>query len=237
MPAARSWSGFVRDRRGDDSDALSFAPESADAAPLKRPSQRRQMPLRQAFQRGHGDDRTSHPDRAQTHPAVRLHTALDPRQAERIADARGPLSQVSVDPDQFMPDRLVARWLQTRRPPLKESTMKLLQTSLLASAIALAVGAGIPSNAHAVDALEMVNATLDQASDLAALPRQQVTLVRPPFVHDHDQVAKGGPKVVQFTLPIVEKEIVIDDQGTTMHAMTFGGSIPGPLMVVHEGDY
>ena len=115
--------------------------------------------------------------------------------------------------------------------------MKPLHTSLLASALVLAIGASAPSPAQAVDALELVNATLDQASDLAALPRQQVTLVRPPFVHEHDQVAKGGPKVVQFTLPIVEKEIVIDGEGTKMHAMTFGGSIPGPLMVVHEGDY
>ncbi len=115
--------------------------------------------------------------------------------------------------------------------------MKLLHTSVLASALVLALGASVPNSAQAVDALELVNATLDQASDLAALPRQQVTLVRPPFVHEHDQVAKGGPKVVQFTLPIVEKEIVIDGEGTKMHAMTFGGSIPGPLMVVHEGDY
>lgn len=113
--------------------------------------------------------------------------------------------------------------------------MKLLHASLLASALALAIGASAPAPAHAVDALELVNATLDQASDLSALSRQQVTLKRPPFVHD--QVAKGGPKVVQFTLPIVEKEIVVDGQGTKMLAMTFGGSIPGPLMVVHEGDY
>ena len=115
--------------------------------------------------------------------------------------------------------------------------MKLLHTSLLASALVLAIAASAPAPAHAVDALELVNATLDQASDLATLPRQQVTLKRPPLVHDHDQVAKGGPKVVQFTLPIVEQEIVIDGEGTKMHAMTFGGSIPGPLMVVHEGDY
>jgi len=34
-----------------------------------------------------------------------------------------------------------------------------------------------------------------------------------------------------------EKRIVIDDQGTSIQAMTFNGSIPGPLMVVHDGDY
>ena len=36
---------------------------------------------------------------------------------------------------------------------------------------------------------------------------------------------------------VEEKQIVIDDQGTKLQAMTFNGSIPGPLMVVHEGDY
>jgi nitrite reductase (NO-forming) len=30
---------------------------------------------------------------------------------------------------------------------------------------------------------------------------------------------------------------VIDEKGTTFQAMTFNGSMPGPLMVVHEGDY
>lgn len=113
--------------------------------------------------------------------------------------------------------------------------MKMLKIGLLAAAIA--ASQMFPAPAHAVDALNLVNQTLDQASDLAALPRHKVQLKRPPFVHDHDQVAKGGPRVVQFTLPIVDKEIVIDAEGTKMQAMTFGGSVPGPLMVVHEGDY
>lgn len=76
-----------------------------------------------------------------------------------------------------------------------------------------------------------------QTADIAALPRQKVSLVAPPFVHEHDQVAKGGPKVVEFTMKIEEKPIVIDDEGTTLRGMTFNGSIPGPMMVVHEGDY
>ena len=73
--------------------------------------------------------------------------------------------------------------------------------------------------------------------DLSSLPRVKVDLVAPPGVHAHDQVAVGGPKVVEFTLTIEEKPLVIDDLGTTVHAMTFNGSVPGPLMVVHEGDY
>jgi len=74
-------------------------------------------------------------------------------------------------------------------------------------------------------------------TEIAGLPRQKVTLVKPPFVHAHEQVATSGPKVMEFTMSIEEKPIVIDDDGTTLQGMTFDGSIPGPMMVVHEGDY
>ncbi|WP_291685970.1 copper-containing nitrite reductase [Bradyrhizobium sp.] len=69
------------------------------------------------------------------------------------------------------------------------------------------------------------------------LPRQRVDLVAPPFVHAHEQATKETPKIMEFTLRIEEKKVVIDEQGTTFQAMTFNGSMPGPLMVVHEGDY
>ena len=74
-------------------------------------------------------------------------------------------------------------------------------------------------------------------TDLSALPRQKVELVRPPFVHEHSQKAEGGPRVVEFTLTIKEQKMVIDDAGTEVHAMTFNGSVPGPMMVVHQDDY
>ncbi|MBX3576339.1 MAG: nitrite reductase, copper-containing [Rhizobiaceae bacterium] len=74
-------------------------------------------------------------------------------------------------------------------------------------------------------------------AEIAALPRRKVTLVAPPFVHAHEQVASTGPAVIEFTMPIVEKPMVIDEDGTMLQGMTFNGSIPGPLMVVHEGDY
>lgn len=75
------------------------------------------------------------------------------------------------------------------------------------------------------------------ATDIDALPRVKAELVAPPFVHAHTQKAEGGPKIVEFTMTIHEKKLVIDDQGTEVQAMTFNGSVPGPLMVVHEGDY
>jgi nitrite reductase (NO-forming) len=76
-----------------------------------------------------------------------------------------------------------------------------------------------------------------QADSVANLPREQVTLVAPPFVHAHSQTATGGPKIVEFKLTVVEKPIVIDEVGTTIPGFTFNGSIPAPLMIVHEGDY
>ena len=69
------------------------------------------------------------------------------------------------------------------------------------------------------------------------LERVRQKLVPPPFVPAHDQVATGAPKVVQVRLVIEEKTMVIDDDGTEVQAMTFNGSVPGPLIVVHQGDY
>lgn len=75
------------------------------------------------------------------------------------------------------------------------------------------------------------------AADIASLPRQKIELVKPPFVHAHTQKAEGGTKVIEVTMQIEEKKIVIDDEGTEVHAMTFNGSVPGPLIVVHQDDY
>lgn len=82
----------------------------------------------------------------------------------------------------------------------------------------------------------MVMAPSAFADDLK-LPRERVDLVAPPFVHPHEQATKAGPKIVEFRLTVREKEVVVDDAGTKMWAMTYNGSMPGPMMVVHEGDY
>ncbi len=57
-------------------------------------------------------------------------------------------------------------------------------------------------------------ATPATEAEIASLPRRKVTLVAPPFAHEHEQVATTGPQVVEFTMPIVEKKIVIDEEGT-----------------------
>ncbi len=92
--------------------------------------------------------------------------------------------------------------------------------------------------AASVNSGEVAEAAV-KTDDTGVLPtlRERVNLVAPPFVHPHEQATKQPPKIVEFTLTVHEKKIVVDDEGTTMNAMTYNGSIPGPLMVVHEGDY
>ncbi len=95
---------------------------------------------------------------------------------------------------------------------------------------------GAAIGAAAVTALPAFSATVTKA-DIQGLPREKIQLVAPPFVHPHDQIAKGGPKILEFTMTIEEKPVVIDADGTKLNAMTYDGSIPGPLMVVHQDDY
>ena len=76
-----------------------------------------------------------------------------------------------------------------------------------------------------------------QADETIDLPRVTQELVAPPFVPKHEQVSAVGPRIVEVRLVIEEKPMVIDEYGTVVQAMTFNGSVPGPLIVVHEGDY
>ncbi len=111
------------------------------------------------------------------------------------------------------------------------SRRTLLAGAAFASIIGAAVLTALPAQA------EESGVVTGPAPDLSALPHKKVTLVDPPFVHEHEQIVATGPHVVEFELVIEEKEMVIDDYGTTVQAMTFNGTVPGPLMVVHEGDY
>ena len=74
--------------------------------------------------------------------------------------------------------------------------------------------------------------------DLSGLERVKQKLVRPPFAPKHDQVAQGDPKIVEIEMVVDERLMVVDeDTGASIWAMTYNGSVPGPLVIVHEGDY
>jgi nitrite reductase (NO-forming) len=121
---------------------------------------------------------------------------------------------------------MTEQFQMTRRTILGSAAFAGILTPVIAASMARAEeGGAIETNAAAA------------TSDVAQLERVKVELAKPPFVHPHSQKAEGGPKVYEFTLTIEEKKMILDDKGTEVHAMTFNGSVPGPLLVVHQNDY
>ncbi|MFC6669436.1 copper-containing nitrite reductase [Marinobacterium aestuariivivens] len=108
------------------------------------------------------------------------------------------------------------------------------------SATVAAVGAAAAvtglASPHAGAAQQSVGRAVSPA-DIASLPRVKQQLVAPPFAPKHDQVAKGGPKVVELRMVVEEKLIDVDGSGARIWACTFNGSVPGPLIVCHQDDY
>ena len=120
---------------------------------------------------------------------------------------------------------MTEQFQMTRRTILGGAAFAGVLTPIIAASMARAEGGAIETNAAAT------------AADIAKLERVKVELVKPPFVHAHTQKAEGGPKVYEFTMTIEEKKMILDDKGTEVHAMTFNGSVPGPMIVVHQNDY
>ncbi len=106
--------------------------------------------------------------------------------------------------------------------------VQLSRRNLLAFTALTAAAASLVSNTALAD---------DAALDVSKLPRVQQKLVAPPFLPEHEQVATSGPKVIEVTLTIEEKKIVIDKEGTEIWAFAYNGTVPGPMIVAHEGDY
>jgi len=101
-----------------------------------------------------------------------------------------------------------------------------------------AVGAGLIAANVATDAnLSAARAETLTPTQLAALPRVTQNLVAPPFLPEHDQTASGGPKIVEVRMVIEEKKVSLDDEGAEIWAFTYNGSVPGPMIVVHQDDY
>jgi len=68
------------------------------------------------------------------------------------------------------------------------------------------------------------------------LPRVMQVMVAPPLLPKFDQVEKGGPKVIQVTFTVEEKKIEVA-QGDSIWAFTYNGTVPGPMIVAHQGDF
>ncbi len=84
---------------------------------------------------------------------------------------------------------------------------------------------------------DKVDTMSTEPDEIDKMPRTKLELVKPPFVPEHSQKATGEPKIVEVELTIVEKKWVLDSIGTEIIALTYEGSVPGPLIVAHEGDF
>jgi nitrite reductase (NO-forming) len=74
-------------------------------------------------------------------------------------------------------------------------------------------------------------------ADLSGYTRVKQELVAPPFAPEHEQIATGGPKIIEITMETTERLMVVDeDTGAEVWALTYNGSVPGPLIICHEGD-
>lgn len=104
---------------------------------------------------------------------------------------------------------------------------------LLKSVLFVAV-AGLIASCGGGQKTSVMNATFEGEGD--DLERVKQEMVMPPLVPVHDQVAQGGPKIVEVTLTIEEKKIEVSP-GDSVWALTFDGSVPGPLIVVHQNDF
>lgn len=72
--------------------------------------------------------------------------------------------------------------------------------------------------------------------NIDALKHIKQDLVAPPLLPAYEQVASSDPAVVEVTLTVEEKKLEITP-GVKIWALTFNGSVPGPMIVVHENDY
>ncbi len=77
----------------------------------------------------------------------------------------------------------------------------------------------------------------ETATNPAQMERVTQELVAPPFVPVHDQVAAGQPKIVQVRMVVQEKLVDVGPDGAKVWAMSFNGTVPGPLVVVHQNDH
>jgi len=104
------------------------------------------------------------------------------------------------------------------------------------ASVGAAAAAGLISQTARASSKPPVGAAV-APQQIAGLQRVRQELVAPPFVPKHEQVAQGGPKVVEVRMVIEEKLMDVDGSGAKIWACTFNGSMPGPLILCHQDDY
>jgi nitrite reductase (NO-forming) len=108
----------------------------------------------------------------------------------------------------------------------RRAFLKTAGLAAAAGSIGGTIGLTVPAAAETAEAV-----------DVSKLERVKQKLVAPPFAPEHQQVATGAPKIIEVELVIEEKQVEIDTEGTKTWVFAYGGTVPGPLIICHEGDY
>lgn len=74
------------------------------------------------------------------------------------------------------------------------------------------------------------------AGEYQPVPVVTQTLVAPPFLPAHIQINHSPPKNIQVTMTVAEREVEIAP-GVKIHAPSYNGTVPGPVIVAHQDDY
>ena len=133
---------------------------------------------------------------------------------------------------------------------MKTSRRGVLRGTVLAGAAAMAGAQAMAApRAPKINAINSASAKLYKAADqqvaesnakpadLSGYTRVKQELVAPPFAPAHEQVATGGPKIIEITMDTTERLMVVDeDTGASIWALTYNGSVPGPLIICHQDD-
>ena len=112
----------------------------------------------------------------------------------------------------------------------------LFRTPIAAMLLVLTLGIVAVSCAGEPAPVYWDGPTTWEPEDISGLVSITQELVPPPAMPRHTQTYSGRPRVVKVRMEIEEKEIEVAP-GVFMWAFTFNGSVPGPIVVVHEGDY
>jgi nitrite reductase (NO-forming) len=110
--------------------------------------------------------------------------------------------------------------------------LKILGSSIAITTLLLAFSA----LSFSAESLDLNVDNTGSLSTVQELERIKQSLVTPPFLPEHTQIVQGTPKIVEMTLTIVEKEMEVAPS-VFAQAMTYNGSNPGPMIVVHQDDY
>jgi FtsP/CotA-like multicopper oxidase with cupredoxin domain len=115
-----------------------------------------------------------------------------------------------------------------------DPTVELIRT--------VVINTTVPQDKNSNSALPIGNAGTwlpapEDDTDPNDLKRVTQTLVAPSFLPEHEQVARGAPKVVEVRLEVEEKLMEVGPNGAEVWGLTFNGTIPAPMIVVHQNDY